>query len=319
MNSVSHLPTAEAAIPDVRKKVQAMIAAKEVTQGTVATESGVNATRLSQFINEKYPGDNSEVANALQRWINQRDVKAKQSQTLPSAPGFITTPTSNKCIDALTYAQIAGDIAIVYGGAGLGKTQSLRHYQGLENNVWIATMTPSSATVSAALEEIAISVGIKETTGRPARIRRDIITRITNTGGLLIIDEAQHLTTTALDEIRSIYDATEVGVALVGNEAVYSNMTGGRRASYLDRLFSRIGKRVKLTRVLKSDVVAIAHAWNITPKDAVETLVQIGLKPGGLRAVTKTLRLASMFAAGEGTSISDKHITSAWNELGGNS
>jgi len=33
-----------------------------------------------------------------------------------------------RVLAALAYAQIAGDIAIIYGGAGVGKTSAGRHY-----------------------------------------------------------------------------------------------------------------------------------------------------------------------------------------------
>src|ERR1035437_1267786 len=52
------------------------------------------------------------------------------------------------------------------------------------------------------------------------------------TGGLLVIDEAQHLSVAALDQIRSIHDATDLGIALVGNQQVYARLTGGNRAAY---------------------------------------------------------------------------------------
>ena len=120
--------------------------------------------------------------------------------------------------------------------------------------------------------------------------------------------------------MRALHDATGVGLALVGNEAVYARMTGGTRAAYLDRLFSRIGKRVRLTRATRDDVDAIIDAWGVDVHACRRTLHEIAARPGGLRGLTKVLRLASMFAAGaERESMSCEDIRAAWRDLGGES
>ena len=46
-------------------------------------------------------------------------------------------------------------------------------------------------------------------------------------------------------------------------------------------------------------------------------LKEIADKPGALRGVTKTLRLASMFAKGADDQLSVGYIQAAWKELGG--
>lgn len=41
----------------------------------------------------------------------------------------------------------------------------------------------------------------------------------------------------------------------------------------------------------------------------------IARRPGGLRGLTKTLRLASMFA--DGVALAEAHLRAAWRDLGG--
>lgn len=302
----------------IRRLVDEVLERESISRASLAKESGINPARLSQFMANKYPGDNEPIARSLQRWLNQHNERQSSAGALPTAPNFITTRTAAKILDALTWAQLASDITVIYGGAGLGKTQSINHYAETENNVWVCTLSPSSSTVPAVLEEIAFAIGMKEPPSRSARARREIVERVRNTGGLLIIDEAQHANTQALDEIRSLHDAAGIGIALVGNEQVYSRMAGGNRAAYLDRLFSRVGKRVKLNRALQADIEAIAHAWRISDKNCIQELINIGSKPGGIRGVTKVMRLAHMLATGEGESkVQHKHIRDAWNDLGG--
>ncbi len=62
------------------------------------------------------------------------------------------------------------------------------------------------------LTRIAQTLGIR-TTGAVHVIEANIVERVRETRGLLVIDEAQHLTHRALDAVRSIHDAAGIGLA----------------------------------------------------------------------------------------------------------
>lgn len=305
--------------PDVRATIANLQANDpKLTQAEIVRQSGVGSTALSQWLNGRYPGRNEEVEEKLARWVDAYQQRKMESKALPQAPTWVATPTGERVMGALSYAQLAGDVAVIYGGAGLGKTTAIEQYQRTSPNVWVATASPCTASPVPALEEVAEAIGI-EASGGGAKLQRAIIKRLRGTMGLLVIDEAQHLSVLALDAIRRLHDATDVGLALVGNESVYARMTGGNRASYLDRLFSRIGKRVRLTRSTKGDIDALVGAWHLSAKECRAALHDIASKPGGLRGLTKVLRLASMFAAGAGRTVSCDDIKAAWRDLGGDS
>lgn len=305
---------------DLRAEIAVLQARdKKLTQAEIARLAGVGAPRLNRWLKGLYEGDNATVEAELARWVDVYTARINESRALPTAPGFVVTPTSDRVMAALGYAQVAGDIAVIYGGAGLGKTSSIFEYERLNPNVWVATMSPATTTVVPALEEIAIALGLREMPGGAARIQRTITSRLRGTQGLLIIDEAQHLGVAALDGVRTLHDATGVGIALVGNESVYARLTGGNRAAYLDRLFSRIGKRVRLVRATREDIDALVDGWNLSGADCRKVLHEIAAKPGGLRGLTKVLRLASMFAAGADRAVSCADIRAAWRDLGGES
>ncbi|MDH3997594.1 MAG: AAA family ATPase, partial [Desulfuromonadales bacterium] len=252
-------------------------------------------------------------------WLKTRSQKADFSLTLPDAPDWLETPSAKRIINVLSYSQLAGDIAVVYGGAGLGKTSTLKAYAEQHPNAWIVTMTAAHCGVAAALEEIAETLGLRGFPGRAARLQRELVRRFKGTAGLLIIDEAQHLNVNALEAIRSIHDATGIGLALCGNESVYARLTGGSRAATFAQLFSRLGKRLRLTRPTKADVLMIVQGFGVTDSQQTQALLEISRKPGGLRGVVKTLRLASMFAAGDERPLCLDDIRAAWQDLGGSS
>lgn len=302
---------------DVRERLRAaMTRDKTLTQALIAREVGVSPAVVNQYLKGVYAGDNDGVENKLVLWLSSHDERRAQGAAMPTAPMWVETATGARILGALGYAQQAGDIAIIYGGAGLGKTSAIRQYDTLALNVWHVTMTPASASVVTALEEICAALGVNEF-GGAAKLFRAVVRKVRGTGGLLVIDEAQHLSVAALDQIRSIHDATEIGVALVGNTEVYARMTGGNRAAYLDRLYSRIGKRLALRQSTKEDIAAILKAWGIGDAKCRATLEEIARKPGALRGLTKVLRLAAMHAHAERVDLCCEHVGRAWRELGG--
>jgi len=311
-------PSGDSGTEQIRKRLQQLLQEKQVTQSQIARESGLTAPVLSSWLKSRYQGDNQAVEIKLEQWLTSRERKAEVSLVFPKAPQWLDTPTSRKIINVLTYAHLAGDIAVIYGGAGLGKTCTLKNYAVHNPNVWVASMSPAHGGVAAALEELAEVIGLRGFPGRAARLQRELIRRLNGTEGLLIIDEAQHLNINALEAIRSLHDATGIGLALVGNESVYARLTGGSRTATFAQLFSRLGKRLQLNKPLKDDVLTLAKSFSVNGKQEQQALVEISLKAGALRGVVKTLRLATMFAAGDESELQLEHIRTAWRDLGGN-
>ena len=287
---------------------------KRLSQAILAKESGVSATTLNQWLGGKYPGDNEGIDAKLRLWLEADQARRAAGSAMPVAPSYVSTPTSARILGALGYAQMAGDIAVVYGNAGVSKTETVKHYRDSSPNVWIATMTPSTSGVVPALEEICDALGISPG-GGARKMAKAICKRVRDTHGLLCIDEAQHLGVPALDEIRAIHDDTGVGIALVGNDGVFARMAGGRNAAQLDRLYSRVGKRLRLQQATEGDIVALIKAWGIEDAKCHTTLIQIARGSGALRTLTKTLRLASMYAAAEGRGVCCEDVRAAATEL----
>ena len=256
-----------------------------------------------------------DVKEALEMKTNAKSPSGELR--MPEGPEWCATPSGSRVQAALAYAQMAGDITLIHGGAGLGKTRACTRYAKVAPKVWLVTMTPATGSVGACLERIGQALGLTAS-GRVARLEMAIMERLSGTGGLLIVDEAQHLGVRSLEALRSLHDATGVALALVGNDRVHARMTGrGARSATFAQLFSRIGKRVRLSRATREDVSAICTGWKIREKTAVNFAETIASRPGAIRGLTKTLRLAGLLAAGEGRPLSLSHMKSAWRDLSG--
>lgn len=264
-----------------------------LSQAKAAAQIGVSPAALSTYIRHLYKGDRDAVEAKIGRWLMGRRRKVIAAKKVPKGIAWFEAPTSKAIVQALEYAQTMADIAVLVGGAGFGKTTTCEHYGETNSAVWYVRMSPSSSSASACLTELAEKLGIKPLRGEGTRsILKSIVRKVEPTEGLIIVDEAQYLGKPALEELRAIHDEAKVGLAFVGNEAVYTQLTGGSNATHYAQLFSRIGLKLMLTKPAKGDVVALAAAWGITEPDAVLTLERIAQLPGALRMATKTIRLA---------------------------
>ena len=284
-------------ISDIRAGLRTLVESEKATYAQIARESGVAAGTLSAFVNNKYNGDNERVAQTLERWLENYHRAAE----LPEPPRFVETRTES--------------ISVICGNPGVGKTEAAREFRRTNNNVWMITITPSCASVLECLTELAYELGMNDAPRRKGPLSRALRRRLEGTQGLVIIDEADHLGAEVLEELRLLQESARIGLVLMGNHRVYSNMTGGNRTVEFARLFSRIAKRTAINKTKIDDVKAIADAWQITGENERELLQQIAQKPGALRILNHSLRLAAMTAHGKGERVNEDYLRQAFREL----
>ncbi|ETS31935.1 DNA transposition protein [Photorhabdus temperata] len=314
MTNIIALTQTQTELADVRAAIRTLVESDGLTYSNVARESGISSTALSQFMNESYKGDNSKVAGQLSVWLENR---RKRANEMPAAPDFVQTKTVRQIWSALQYAQLAQCISVIYGSPGVGKTKALQQFVAERPNVWLITVSPSRASLSECLYELALELGLGDAPRRAGQLGRAVRRKLRGTSGLLVIDEADHLDYPVLEELRILQEETGIGLALVGNHQVYAKLTGGSSRSVdFARLFSRIAKKVAILKTKKDDVTAIADAWGLGQQERA-LVQQLSERPGALRTVSHTLRLAAMFAKGNNESLAEKHIRAAVKDLEG--
>ncbi|MCW9710880.1 AAA family ATPase [Avibacterium sp. 21-586] len=299
------------------QQIKHILEDKQLTQRELAQQAGINAGALSAYLKGNYAGDNESIEKALRGWLDTQDKKVK---VFVEAPQFIEIPTARKVFGVLDMARILPTMVTVFGASGVGKTKAAQAYKAQNKNVWMITASPSRATLSTILYELALELGINDAPRRKDRLSRQITKKLTGTRGLVIIDESDHLPYDALEEIRIIQEETEVGFALIGNDKVYTRIQGGVNPQHdYARLWSRVGNHCGVKASTKGDIKAIAEAWglDVDDKDLMTVLYEIGSKAGGLRALTQYLRLAGMTAKGQGTVITLDLILTAQAQMTG--
>lgn len=282
----------------------------------LAKRTGIAQGTISQFGSERgYSGDEEKIAKQVFRYRQTLASQAAISIEAPEPPLFFETETSKQLANMLAFAQ-RGRIVVAALGAGLGKTKSAKQYQACYSNVFLATMTPSTAGVNNMQIEVLEALGESNASGTPQKLSkriRAIVKDLRN--GLIVIDEAQHLSEKALEEIRGWHDATGIGIALFGNISILQRLEGGNRRDAFAQLFSRVSLKVVRPQPLHGDVEPMAHAWGIFDDEIINYLRKIVMTPGGLRGGTMALELASMIAASDKQPLSVGNLQDAWAQL----
>ncbi len=305
------VPKPDVPKPDVnavRDHVNGLMRLHGIKQAVVAREAGVTPSALSRFLGGSYEGDNDALALKLLAWSENRSKRDGMPSGLTRALGFVSTSVSKRIVTALEFAQVTGDLVVIVGEPGVGKTKTLGNFQQRGSSVWMATMSSDASGPVPALQELGAVFGL-DLTGGAAGMRRRIVNRVRDTGGLVIVDEAQHLDAKAIEAFRGIHDATGIGMVLCGNSRITT------KVGQLPQVNSRVGRKIILRKVSRRDVVAVAGQFDIAGREELDFLHTISQFPGGLRCVVKDIRLAMFAADGEGVPVNAGHLVAAWSEL----
>ncbi len=278
----------------------------------LATWTGIPHGTLSNLLGKGYAGDRKRYADIIAAFRQTLASQSSLAADLPEKPKYFETPTSTAITQYLQWAQ-RGRLVLVVTGAGLGKTETAKHFLRDNHNSFMATMTPSTSGIMPMQQRVLRSLGEKQPVGSPATLSEMICDKVRDLRHpVIIIDEAQHLSIKALDEIRGWQDDCGVGIALMGNERVQQSIYGIAKAADFAQIFSRIGLKLVRPRAVEGDAEALAAAWGITDPKMIAFVCEMASKPGALRGATFAIEVAHMLAVAQGGKVSLQHLKTAW-------
>jgi DNA transposition AAA+ family ATPase len=253
---------------------------------------GRDGATLSAFANNTYAGNNVGVAEQIETYFRGITAQREVMAAAPKVPGWTETSFAADMMATLRFAQ-SGEIVAVSAAPGCGKSLTAAHYMTQSANVWMATMSRSCARLQPMQTRVLQAMGEASPKGSPLQLSQQIMAKMANSGGLLIIDEFHELTDDAVEEIRSWYDATGCGIAFVGDYRVISSIEGRREQRTKAQIFSRVTKRLVRHQASGADADVLLDAWGVTDEAARRFARSVATKPGALRSRTKMLKLAA--------------------------
>jgi len=287
------------------ESLKEFIAASGKTQAATARELGVSEALLSQFLSGTYKGNINDVTEKVKQYIETESKKSKS----PCLPQFTETCTVKGIWYALKFSHVHGDIALIYGEARRGKSETLKKYTRKNDKVIYIEADSTISNAKSILEEVWEAMGNKNK--EPERyLKKGIIEALKDSGTLIIIDDAQHLTLKAMDIMRVIHENAKIGIVFSDNQHVYDRMLG-REATQYAQLYSRIGiKKYVPAAVPIEDVREILKGFEIS-KDCIAFLHKLANSRGGLRYMLKIHIIAEMAARTKGEKLNVPQLSMA--------
>lgn len=293
---------------EVRKALTDFIARSGKSQAQVAKEIGVSSAVISQYLSASYKGDMEKTESQIQAYLQIAEQRLKNAAIAVYNPN---TENAQQILMAVSYAHRFSKMAMVYGDAGAGKTETLKRYAAKDASVVMVTANASCKTSRAVLHMIATALGLHPT-GTESAIMDLLIDRLSGTNRLIIIDEADHLTLNALQAVRNLFDVANIGVVLSGNEMTIYQMYVKRnsQATKFDQLRSRIGMKIKVSNQIFT-YEEMALIFPALASDCINELLKI-TRSYSLRTAINVCEYASLLAASQNQPITGKIINLAF-------
>lgn len=249
---------------NTKERLEQYLKESRISQAKLAPLIGMSMTAMSQYRNDKYKGDVAEIERKINEYLDtideQNSIHQKADEYKP-AEDYIEISTSKDIYNMIRYVQINGGIAIAHGDAGIGKTKAAQKYatDNPTQAIYIE-VSPITGTLTNMLRLLARALRLPESTNK-FNLMLAIRDKLEGSNRVIIIDEAQHLKLSAIEQIRTLADPNSItgmkgiGIVFVGNTEIYTKMKGRQQAQFA-QLFSRIkmSKYYSTANVSQNDV-----------------------------------------------------------------
>ena len=258
--------------------------------------TGVSEATLSKWLRGVYEGDVAAVTARVAAWLETRREARARDLAPAGLDRHAALGVTEEIEAALTHAQASGDVVLVHGPSGRGKSWAAGHYCRTRSGASCLAVTGATVSLAGLLGRVADAVGAGSRHGSALEAETAVVARLKDRGALLVIDEAHHLGGRQIDELRCIRDLAGCGLALVGDDTI--RMTLAR----CPQVSGRIGVRVGLGAASETDIADLA-AGVLGRKPAtgeLKRLLAAARGPGGLHALRRHLARAWTIARAEG-------------------
>jgi AAA domain/Mu B transposition protein, C terminal len=241
----------------------------------------------------------------LAAWFALLDTERAANQT--STPPLVKTAVTLKVWSGFEDARELCEMVEIDAPPGTGKTCATEQYlaqcrklEGFTCPVWRISANGTILSLKNILRLIACEIDEDYLDAhynhQDHETMRWIEAQTEGRGGLLIVDEAQHIGDAVaiqginiLNCLRVFTDKKLFGIAFLSNGEVYRRVAGGKHRQLSSRMEAW---RVTIKGVPDEDVDAIMAAYGVSGKDARAWCVKKASGVGGLRALVNAFRKA---------------------------
>lgn len=257
-----------------------------MSQTQLARGIDTSPASVSMYLNGTYAekgGNYETIEPKIEAFLEMQDSKAKREELVL---GFVSTKTTRRIVEVMRAAHEGGETVVIYGQAGLGKTQAVKNYCEKNPAAILIEANPSFMAL-VLMRKLAVAAKVSAM-GSLNDLFESVSDRLRDSGRLIVVDEAENLPLRALEIIRRLHDETGCGLVLSGMPRLVANLRG--KHGELVQLYSRVSVALNLGESLPDDeLFEIARA--ALPDADEETLLElVKHSNGNTRRMSKLMR-----------------------------
>ena len=219
----------------------------------IAKDIGYSSAVLSQWLRGIYKGNIADIDAAVKSYLSLQ--KEKCSLRAVDIP-FVPIKNAKVVFGMVRRAQIDHKIVLITSESGYGKTEALREYAARHSGS-IFIETDSTFTCKILISYLHKTLGYGGH-GTKHSMFQEIITSLTGSNWVIIIDEADRLGYESLELLRRLHDKTRIGLVLAGAPVLVENIRGSK--GEFAQLYTRIGGHAQLSPITEDDAASIIQA-----------------------------------------------------------
>ncbi|MCA8060688.1 AAA family ATPase [Burkholderia cepacia] len=276
-----------------------------ITVARLATETGLMAGQIERWASDPKcfrdghrigePSLAERIESSLESRFAELDVERAAENR--HRPARVETSVMVKAMHAFDMARKTPALVDFTAPPGVGKSAAVEEYvancrkaEGFACPVWTVELSEFNLSAKGVLALLAEQVRRSPQSGSEFELSRLIEDSVEGKGGLLIIEEAQHLADALninsglriINGLRRYVDKGLFGIVFINNGEIYRRLQSGKHA----QLFSRMESwRVKVDGVTDDDVDKIMLAWGVSGKAAREYCIKVASGGGALRSL----------------------------------
>ena len=215
----------------LRERVAEILSDLKMTKAELALRIQYSRPAVSQYLNNKYQSDPTELEAKLAGFVAEYEAQAGGQAAAVLSKGSAIPGVKPKIeyFESRDYVQTIGvcrscqenmALGIIVAKSGYGKTHTLKKYAKMPRVAYIEC--DDTMACRDLVEAVEIQIGMPKGTGGTiwSRVNRIRDFFNANEGYLLIIDEADKLinkyTQKKMEIIRGIFDQSDVGIVIAG-------------------------------------------------------------------------------------------------------
>jgi DNA transposition AAA+ family ATPase len=204
----------------------------------------ISSSTISQVLNGKYP---SSPTSYLDQMLAVLQVETERMGD--GTPGYVEGSVHKLTMVVCDRTRKHANFGVLCGHVGVGKTRSLQEYTDRKPQTLMVESNPAM-TAGSLLIELLDMLGAAVPPGLDRKFGA-IVKALKGTNYLLIIDEAETLSSSAMHYVRRIRDKADVGVVLAGTEKLLALLKP--EVGQFDQIRSRVSMWPELIKSISRD------------------------------------------------------------------